>query len=119
MEKINWKKDLKNFKIINAKILYILFYLEEKGFIKKEQKILLKKLAICYNQEILNCYKKFVDNNYNIDELTENLLKICSEKMDDDNISMLHRAARDAVTAFATPLRIAMDNSKKMKKNKK
>ena len=117
--KINWEKDLKRFKIINAKIFYILFYLEKKGFIKPEQKKLLKKLVICYNNEIFDVFQKFVDNNYNIQELTDNLVNIYTKQTINDinNISILHRAV---ITAINTPIQINIDKKKRSeKKNKK
>jgi hypothetical protein len=111
--KINWKKVLKNFKSINAKIFYILFYLEENGLIKSDQKKFLKKLAMCYNKEIFDVYKKFVDDNYNIYDLTDNLLNIYNNQtINDDNISILHRAA---ITAFNTPIQFNIDKKKKKK----
>ena len=111
--KINWKKVLKNFKSINAKIFYILFYLEENGLIKSDQKKFLKKLAICYNKEIFDVYKKFVDDNYNIYDLTDNLLNIYNNQtINDDNISILHRAA---ITAFNTPIQFNIDKKKRKK----
>jgi len=112
--KINWKRDLKNIKIINAKIFYILFYLEQNGFIKPDQKKLFKKLVICDNKEIFDIYKKFVDNNYNIYELTENLINIYTKQtINDDNISILHKAA---ITAFNTPIQFNIDKKKKNEK---
>ena len=111
--KINWKKILKNFKYKNAKIFYILFYLEENGFIKTEQKKLFKKLVICYDKEIFEAYKKFVDDNYNIYDFTENLLNIYTKQtINDDNISILHRAA---ISAFNTPIQFNIDKKKKKK----
>ena len=64
--KLNWKKDLDKFNLLNAKILYMIYYFFNINHFDNEQKKKLKELVILENSDIINSFKKFEkDSNLN------------------------------------------------------
>ena len=55
--KLNWKKDLDKFNLLNAKILYMIYYFFNINHFDNEQKKKLKELVILENSDIINTLK--------------------------------------------------------------
>jgi len=73
--KLNWKKDLDKFNLLNAKILYMIYYFFNINHFNNEQKKKLKELVILENSDIINSFKKF-EKNSNLNDLEKDLQNI-------------------------------------------
>ena len=73
--KLNWKKDLDKFNLLNAKILYMINYFFNINHFDNEQKKKLKELVILENSDIINSFKKF-EKNSNLNDLEKNFQNI-------------------------------------------
>ena len=95
--KLNWKKDLDKFNLLNAKILYMINYFFNINHFDNEQKKKLKELVILENSDIINSFKKF-EKNSNLNVLEKDFQKIYDNEISvnlkkDRNKSILHIAA--------------------------
>ena len=73
--KLNWKKDLDKFNLLNAKILYMIYYFFNINHFDNEQKKKLKELVILENSDIINSFKKF-EKNSNLNDLEKDFQNI-------------------------------------------
>ena len=93
--KLNWKKDLDKFSLLNTKILYMIYYFFNIKHFDKEQKKKLKELVILENSDIINSFKKF-EKNSNLNDLEKDFQKIYNnEKIDNikkESKSIIHIA---------------------------
>ena len=81
--KLNWKKDLDKFNLLNAKILYMINYFFNINHFDNEQKKKLKELVILENSDIINSFKKF-EKNSNLNVLEKDFQKIYDNEISDN-----------------------------------
>ena len=99
--KLNWKKDLDKFNLLNAKILYMINYFFNINHFDNEQKKKLKELVILENSDIINSFKKF-EKNSNLNVLEKDFQKIYDNEIS-DNIkkdiqkSIIHKAFESTI----------------------
>jgi hypothetical protein len=99
--KLNWKKDLDKFNLLNAKILYMIYYFFNINHFNNEQKKKLKELVILENSDIINSFKKF-EKNSNLNDLEKDLQNIYDNEISsnikkDIQKSIIHKAFESTI----------------------
>ena len=96
--KLNWKKDLDKFNLLNAKILYMIYYFFNINHFDNEQKKKLKELVILENSDIINSFKKF-EKNSNLNDLEEDFQNIYNNvNIKKDGLkSIIHKAFESTI----------------------
>ena len=96
--KLNWKKDLDKFNLLNAKILYMINYFFNINHFDNEQKKKLKELVILENSDIINSFKKF-EKNSNLNDLEEDFQNIYNNvNIKKDGLkSIIHKAFESTI----------------------
>ena len=96
--KLNWKKDLDKFNLLNAKILYMINYFFNINHFDNEQKKKLKELVILKNSDIINSFKKF-EKNSNLNDLEEDFQNIYNNvNIKKDGLkSIIHKAFESTI----------------------
>ena len=101
--KLNWKKDLDKFNLLNAKILYMIYYFFNINHFDNEQKKKLKELVILENSDIINSFKKF-EKNSNLNDLEKDFKDIYNNEISvnikkDGIKSIIHKAFESTINA--------------------
>lgn len=74
----NWKEELAKFKIPQARLLYMIFYLFKANEINYQQKYKLKELVMLEDNGLNNCYNNF-EKDKNLNKLIIDLKTIYDE----------------------------------------
>ena len=108
--KLNWKKDLDKFNLLNAKILYMINYFFNINHFDNEQKKKLKELVILKNSDIINSFKKF-EKNSNLNDLEKDFQNIY-----DNEIGV--NIKKDGKDGLKSIIQIAFESTINVDKNK-
>ena len=122
--KLNWKKDLDKFNLLNAKILYMINYFFNINHFDNEQKKKLKELVILENSDIINSFKKF-EKNSNLNDLEKDFQNIYDNEIGvnikkdgkDGLKSIIHKAFESTIEKNKQNIEINDDDEDDEEKN--